>query len=175
MSSKKRQSASSPKASPVSNKLKKEEEAPAAAAPAAAVDEGAHLSTLCLHAGEKAPAGSDEKHVLHSHTFPIFQTSTFLFDDSSMGAALFAKQREGFIYSRIGNPTVEKFESVIAELEKGVACVAFGSGMAAVTAATLPFLSAGDHMVCSRVMYGPSVHVFVCATHITHHSTCQPP
>jgi len=69
-------------------------------------------------------------------------------------------QAEGHIYGRIGNPTVERFETLVAELEKGEMAVAFASGMAAVTGATQPNLKAGDHIICSRTMYGPSIHVF---------------
>lgn len=119
-----------------------------------------HLNTLCIHAAAKPVAGSDEEHVLHSHTFPIFQTSTFVFDDSQMGADLFGKKREGHIYSRMGNPTVEKFEMAVAELEHGEHGIAFASGMGAVSGAVFPFLKAGDHAVCSQVMYGPTVHFF---------------
>lgn len=118
------------------------------------------LNTLCIHAGSKPVAGSEEEHVLHAHTFPIFQTSTFVFDDSQMGADLFGKKREGHIYSRMGNPTVEKFEMAVAELEHGEFGIAFASGMGAVSGAVFPFLKAGDHAVCSQVMYGPTVHFF---------------
>eukprot|EP00727_Mastigamoeba_balamuthi_P006632 m51a1_g259 putative methionine gamma-lyase (409) ;mRNA; r:220341-222145 len=115
------------------------------------------LHTACVRGGAAAVAGSHEPHVLHAHTFPIFQTSTFVFDDTQHGADLFGKRAEGHMYSRIGNPTVERLESLVAELEHGCGGVAVASGMAAVTAATIPFLRAGDHVVCSQVMYGPSV------------------
>jgi len=117
-------------------------------------------NTKCIHAGEGPAAGSTEAHCMHAHTFPIFQTSTFIFDDAQMGADLFGKKREGHVYGRIGNPTVEKFERAMVELEHGTAGIAFASGMAAVTGAVFPFVSAGDHAVCSQVMYGPSTHFF---------------
>eukprot|EP00727_Mastigamoeba_balamuthi_P000227 m51a1_g10200 putative methionine gamma-lyase (409) ;mRNA; r:44847-46151 len=113
------------------------------------------LNTACVRGGAQVP-GQHEPHVLHAHTFPIFQTSTFVFDSPQHGADLFSKKGEGHIYSRLGNPTVEVLESLVAQLERGSAAVAFGSGMAAVTAATMPFLRAGDHVVSSRVVYGPT-------------------
>lgn len=118
-----------------------------------------NLNTKCIHAGEKPVPGSDKIHILHAHTFPIFQTSTFVFDNAQQGSDLFAKKTQGHVYSRIGNPTIEKLELVVSELEHAWGAVAFGSGMAAVSGAIMPFVCAGDHIVCSQVMYGPTVHL----------------
>lgn len=93
---------------------------------------------------------------MKSHAMPIFQTSTFYFETPDEGAQLFAGKLEGHIYSRIGNPTVESFERLLANLEEGQACVSFASGMAAVTGGTLAFLKAGDHVVIGDTLYGPS-------------------
>eukprot|EP01105_Mastigella_eilhardi_P007420 TRINITY_DN18872_c0_g1_i1.p1 TRINITY_DN18872_c0_g1~~TRINITY_DN18872_c0_g1_i1.p1 ORF type:complete len:400 (-),score=120.90 TRINITY_DN18872_c0_g1_i1:51-1250(-) len=110
--------------------------------------------TRCLHADV-------DSHVLHAHTFPIFQTSTFVFDNADQGAQLFAGQQQGYMYSRIGNPTVKQLEKLIAILEEGEHGIAFGSGMAAVSGAILAFVKSGDHIVCGDTLYGPSTHVIV--------------
>jgi len=111
------------------------------------------VHTKCLHG-----SGHDE-HIMHAHTFPIFQTSTFVFDSADHGADLFGGRAEGHIYSRIGNPTVQQFEKLVACLEGGEHAVALGSGMAAVNAAILPFVKQGDHIVLGDTLYGPSTHV----------------
>jgi methionine-gamma-lyase len=87
---------------------------------------------------------------------PIHQTSTFAFDTVEQGAALFAGQEKGYIYSRMGNPTVQALEDAIAALEGGCGALACGSGMAAIHTALAAFLSAGDHVVCSEAVYGPT-------------------
>jgi methionine-gamma-lyase len=89
-------------------------------------------------------------------TPPIYQTSTFAFRDVEHGADLFAGRGEGYIYSRMGNPTVHGLEAAIAELEGGHAGLACGSGMAAVHTALAALVSAGDHVVCSDAVYGPT-------------------
>ncbi len=91
-----------------------------------------------------------------SATVPIYQTSTFRFKDADHGARLFAGQEEGYIYTRIGNPTIRALERNIADLENGYDGIAFSSGMAAVTAIYLAFLGAGKHVVCTASVYGPS-------------------
>jgi methionine-gamma-lyase len=87
---------------------------------------------------------------------PIYQTSTFAFDCAEQGAALFAGERDGYIYSRMGNPTVRALEDAVAELEGGYAGLACGSGMAAVHTALATLLQAGDHIICSEAVYGPT-------------------
>ncbi|MGD6961653.1 methionine gamma-lyase [Fictibacillus phosphorivorans] len=85
---------------------------------------------------------------------PIFQTSTFVFDSAETGAARFAGEQEGYIYSRLSNPTVAMLEERIAAMEKGEKGLAFGSGMAAVSAILLGLTKTGDHILCSEGVYG---------------------
>jgi methionine-gamma-lyase len=87
---------------------------------------------------------------------PIYQTSTFAFDTAEHGAALFAGERQGYIYSRMGNPTVRSLEQSVAALERGYAGLACGSGMAAIHTTLTVLLQAGDHLVCSEAVYGPT-------------------
>ncbi len=87
---------------------------------------------------------------------PIYQTSTFAFKNADQGADLFAGKEKGFIYTRIGNPTIEALENKLAELENGTGGIAFASGMGAVSALYAGTLKAGDHMIGSEAMYGPS-------------------
>ena len=89
-------------------------------------------------------------------TPPIYQTSSFAFEDADEGAALFLGQASGYIYSRMGNPTVEALENSIAALEGGHKSLACGSGMAAAHTAIASLVSAGDHVVCSDSVYGPT-------------------
>ncbi len=87
---------------------------------------------------------------------PIYQTSTFSFDSAEHGASLFAGEDKGFIYSRMGNPTVRGLEKCVAALEGGYDGLACGSGMAAIHTALSVLLKAGDHLVCSDAVYGPT-------------------
>jgi len=91
-----------------------------------------------------------------SVSVPIYQTSTFAFRNADHGAALFAGAEEGYIYTRIGNPTIGALESAVAELEDGCGGIATSSGMAAVCTVYLALLNAGDHMVSTASVYGPS-------------------
>jgi methionine-gamma-lyase len=105
--------------------------------------------TLAVHAGIRDGE-------FHPVTPPIFQTSTFAFRDVDHGAALFAGRGDGYIYSRMGNPTVEALENALAQLEGGYRGLACGSGMAATHTALSALASAGDHVVCSDAVYGPT-------------------
>ena len=87
---------------------------------------------------------------------PIYQTSTFAFRDADHGAALFAGKEDGFIYTRIGNPTIRALEENVAELEHGCGAVATSSGMGAVTTVYMAILGAGAHVVGTACVYGPS-------------------
>nr|WP_225868910.1 PLP-dependent aspartate aminotransferase family protein [Caldithrix abyssi] len=87
---------------------------------------------------------------------PIYQTSTFKFRDADHGAALFAGQEEGFIYTRMGNPTIQGLENAVAQLENGHKGLACGSGMAAIQTVFSAYLKQGDHVVCSEAVYGPT-------------------
>ncbi|MGP1446275.1 MAG: trans-sulfuration enzyme family protein [Candidatus Limimorpha sp.] len=87
---------------------------------------------------------------------PIYQTSTFKFKNADHGAACFAGDDPGFIYTRIGNPTIGALETTIAEIEHGFGAIAVGSGMAAVNTVYMGLLKGGDHMISSAAVYGPS-------------------
>ncbi len=87
---------------------------------------------------------------------PIYQTSTFKFKNADHGAACFAGEDKGYIYTRIGNPTVSALESVLAKLENGSDCVVVCSGMAAVNTVYMALLKSGDHMISTDAVYGPS-------------------
>jgi methionine-gamma-lyase len=89
-------------------------------------------------------------------TVPIYQTSTFAFRSARHGAALFAGEEDGYIYTRIGNPTVRALEENIAELEHGFGGIATSSGMGAVCAVYMALLESGAHIVSTASVYGPS-------------------
>lgn len=85
---------------------------------------------------------------------PLYQSSTFTFANAEQGERRFAGQEEGFIYSRLGNPTVKILEERIAVLEQGEAGLAFSSGMAAVSGVLVALTKTGDHILCSHGVYG---------------------
>jgi methionine-gamma-lyase len=87
---------------------------------------------------------------------PIYQTSTFKFESVEQGARLFAGEESGYIYTRMLNPTVEALESCIAELEGGHKGLGCASGMAAIHTVFATLTSAGDHVLCSSAVYGPT-------------------
>lgn len=91
-----------------------------------------------------------------SATVPIYQTSTFAFESAQDGADCFAGVKPGYMYTRIGNPTVKALERQIALLEHACDSVAVASGMAAVSTVYLGLLNAGDHVVSSSAVYGAS-------------------
>jgi len=100
--------------------------------------------------------GGDFNDALGSATVPIYQTSTFKFDSAEHGAACFAGDSDGYIYTRIGNPTIHALETLLADLEKGCGGIATSSGMGAVNTVYGAMLSQGDHVVSSAAVYGPS-------------------
>ena len=91
---------------------------------------------------------------------PIFATSSYVFKSAAEAAARFSGATPGNIYSRFTNPTVRAFEERLAALEGGEKCVATGSGMAAILSTCLALLKAGDHIVSSRNIFGPTVLLF---------------
>ena len=107
--------------------------------------------TRALHAGARPEPETGARAV------PIFQTSSYVFEDPESAAAYFNLQEYGNTYSRIMNPTVAAFEERIANLEGGVGGVAFASGLAAQSATFFTLLSPGDHVVASRALYGGSI------------------
>ena len=106
------------------------------------------FETLQLHAGQVVDATTKSRAV------PIYQTTSFVFDDTQEGAELFALQKAGNIYTRITNPTTSAFEERIAALEGGVGALATASGMAAITYTILALAHAGDHVVAASTIYG---------------------
>lgn len=91
-----------------------------------------------------------------SATVPIYQTSTFAFESAEHGAKCFSGEAKGYIYTRIGNPTIRSLEQCIAELENGFDGVATSSGMGAVTTVYMALLGQGAHMISTDAVYGPS-------------------
>ena len=100
--------------------------------------------------------GGDFHDNLGSAVTPIYQTSTFSFKSAEHGALCFSGESDGFIYTRLGNPTIMDLEKTVAELENGYGGIATSSGMAAVNSVYLGVLSAGDHMIGHNALYGPS-------------------
>jgi methionine-gamma-lyase len=98
--------------------------------------------------------GYDSKEMLGSLSTPLFQTSTYTFESAEQGERRFAGEEDGYIYSRLGNPTVAVLEERIAALENGERGLAFGSGMAAVSAVLIALTKANDHILCSSGLYG---------------------
>lgn len=109
-----------------------------------------NIDTECIHAGTEPDAE------FGSLAPPIYQTSTFVFKTPEEGAARFAGEDAGFIYTRMGNPTTRMLENSVAALEEGTGALATASGMSAVSTVFFALLSAGDHVVCSASVYGPS-------------------
>jgi len=122
------------------------------------------FSTRALHAGEQV---GQPQHV--SHTGAIYQTSTFVFDSAEQGADIFAGQKPGYMYTRLGNPSVKLLEAKMNALEgdevklkdpdKRVSSIAFSSGMAAISAALTGLCSKGDTVIMGDVVYGATEHL----------------
>lgn len=107
------------------------------------------FDTLLIH-------GGDVHDEWGSAVVPIYQTSTFAFKNAQHGADCFAGKEKGYIYTRIGNPTIEALERKLAILEKGYGGIALSSGMAAVTTVYMAFLEQGSHILSTSAVYGPS-------------------
>lgn len=127
----------------------------------------------CKRIGDHAGATQDQQttvrgfntRLVHAHAdgdpfgavnVPIYQSSTFAFRDAAHGAALFAGKESGYIYTRIGNPTIRALEDTVAGLEGGSGAIATSSGLGAVAATYLALLEAGAHLVSTASVYGPS-------------------
>ncbi len=110
--------------------------------------------TRALHAGGQPDAATGARAV------PIYQTTSFVFEDTDDAADLFALQKFGSIYSRIGNPTVAAFEERMASLEGGIGAVATASGQAAEFLTTTALAMAGDHVVAASSLYGGTYTLF---------------
>jgi O-acetylhomoserine (thiol)-lyase len=112
------------------------------------------FDTLALHAGHMPDAETGARAV------PIWQTTSYVFDDTAHAARLFALQEFGNIYTRIMNPTTDVVEKRVAALEGGAAGLAFSSGMAAISAALLTLCGGGDEIVSTTRLYGGTVTLF---------------
>ena len=97
--------------------------------------------------GTKAIHGGYEKNEVGALATPIYQTSTFIFDSAEQGGKRFAGEEEGYMYTRLGNPTNTQVENKLALLENAEACVSAASGMGAITSCLWSILEAGDHVV----------------------------
>jgi O-succinylhomoserine sulfhydrylase len=111
------------------------------------------LDTLAVRAGQTRTHEGE-------HSEPIFTTSSYVFDSAEAAAARFSGVDEGNVYSRYTNPTVRMFQDRIAALEGGEAAVATSSGMAAILSTCMALLSSGDHVVCSRSVFGTTTALF---------------
>ena len=112
-----------------------------------------HLDTLAVRAGIERTAEGE-------HAEPIFTTSSYVFDSAAQAAARFSGEAAGNVYSRYTNPTVRTFEQRIAALEGAEAAVATASGMAAILSTCMALLKSGDHVVCSRDVFGTTINLF---------------
>jgi len=106
--------------------------------------------TRVIHAGQYPDAGTG------AVSPPIYQSSTFAFQSTAQGAARFQGAEEGYIYTRIANPTTERLEEAVSLMEGGAGGIATSSGMAALNTVIFSLLGAGDHLICTHPVYGPS-------------------
>ncbi|MBO4725108.1 MAG: methionine gamma-lyase [Firmicutes bacterium] len=112
------------------------------------LDKNCGFGTKAIHAGNV----KDTQY--GALTTPIYQTSTFVFDSCEQGGRRFAGQEAGYIYTRLGNPTVSVLESKVAALEGGEACVATASGMGAISSCLWSIAGAGTHIIADGTLYG---------------------
>lgn len=112
------------------------------------------LGTMALHAGQEPDPTTGSRAV------PIYQTTSYVFEDHNHAADLFALNAFGNIYSRIMNPTVDVFEKRVAALEGGVLGLGFASGSAAITTACLNICKSGQNFVSSQTLYGGTYNLF---------------
>jgi methionine-gamma-lyase len=118
------------------------------------MDKDGHVQRM--HKSTKAIHGGGGKRVYGEVSVPIFQTSTFAFPSVREGAARFAGESDGYIYTRLNNPTVNALEENVASLENGFGAMATATGMAAINAVYMTFLGRGAHVVASDSLYGSS-------------------
>ena len=114
----------------------------------------AHIDTLAIRAGQVRSAEGE-------HSEAMFLTSSYVFDSAADAAARFSGEQAGNVYSRYTNPTVRNFEQRIAALEGAEAAVATASGMAAILSTCMALLQSGDHVVCSRNVFGTTTNLFL--------------
>jgi O-succinylhomoserine sulfhydrylase len=116
-------------------------------------DDNYQFDTLAIRTGHQRTTENE-------HSEPIFATSSFVFNSAAEAAARFSGEQPGNIYARFTNPTVRMFEQRLAALEGGESCVATASGMAAILAVCMALLKAGDHILCSRSVFGTTTVLF---------------
>ena len=117
------------------------------------------FSTLCIH-GKKHLDKHEGGRPIRAVSTPIFQSSTFAFENAEHGAAVFRGEDASYVYTRLGNPTTAALEAEMAYLENGEAALALASGMAAATTAVLTCCRAGDHIVAGDTLYGGTHQLF---------------
>ncbi len=112
------------------------------------------LETVSIHGGLEADPATG------SRALPIYQTNSYQFNNTDHAADLFALKEQGFIYTRIGNPTVGALEERVAQLEGGVGALALSSGMAAISTAIFNIAEVGDEIVSASTLYGGTYNLF---------------
>jgi len=115
----------------------------------------AHFATLCIHGSGGVDASTG------ALSIPIYQSSTFAFKNAKHGADIFSGAQEGYVYTRIGNPTQAALEKEMAFLEGGEAALAFGSGMAAISSVIFSLCESGDNFVSGNTLYGGTHSLFM--------------
>ena len=118
--------------------------------PRVALPKGVRRDTLAVREGLPRSVWGENSEAL-------FLTSSFVQPDAATAAARFANEEEAFIYSRFTNPTVTMFERRLAALEGTEACIATSSGMSAILLTAMAVLKAGDHVICSRSVFGATI------------------
>ena len=113
-----------------------------------------NLQSRFIHSG----SGMDFSKVRTPST-PIYQTSNYLYENVESGTDILVGKKDGFIYSRYSNPTIEILNQVLADIEGGEAALSFSSGLAAISAAVLAYCKPGDHIVASSLIYGGTYHL----------------
>ena len=116
--------------------------------------EDSKLSTKALHAGHDTSLSQGTRAV------PIYQSTSYLFNNSDHAANLFALSEPGFIYTRLNNPTNDVLEKRLASIDGGIGAVVTAGGTAAISTAILTLLKSGDHIVASNSLYGGTYNMF---------------
>lgn len=117
------------------------------------MDKEFDLDTLAVRAGI-------HRSQFNEHAEALYLTSSFVFDNAAQAAARFSGEEAGFVYGRFSNPTVSMLQERLAALERGEACIATASGMAAILSAVMALMKAGEHIVASRGMFGATQQLF---------------
>ena len=113
--------------------------------------EDSKLSTKALHAGHDTSLSQGTRAV------PIYQSTSYLFNNSDHAANLFALSEPGYIYTRLNNPTNDVLEKRLASIDGGIGAVVTAGGTAAISTAILTLLKSGDHIVASNSLYGGTI------------------